>query len=337
MANKRRRQIPSVEESLYSKPYEYEFHQAVKLLELINTNATPLGEDVSPGKEPVSIKSRISLSVPASDIYSLDAQDTATPPVMSVNFWGIAGLQGPLPTSYTEQIIDRIYKKDKSLRDFLDIFNHRLISILHRIRKKYWVGLSITRPPATDIGQCLLSLIGLKDQQLAQSINIPTHSLLYYSGLFWQQPRSAAGLQAILSHYFNVSVKVAVLQGRWLYFEESQTTHIGLTGQFQVLGQGAVIGTKVWDNKTLCTLRIGPLGEDMFRQFLKTGSAYPTLLKLAQFYLPQEQKFNTNLIIKAKDVQSTHLDSKSQLGWTSWLKVKEFKDDDAQVRIFPSV
>jgi len=49
-----------------------------------------------------------------------------------VNFMGIAGIQGPLPLPYTEILMSRMRQKDMAFRDFLDIFNHRLVSVFTR-------------------------------------------------------------------------------------------------------------------------------------------------------------------------------------------------------------
>lgn len=334
MATKQRQEIPSVADELWQEAFDFEFHQVIKLLEQLTPEAAKLGEGVTPNNEIANIKSRISLSSPSSDVYSLEQIEASLPPTLNVNFWGIAGLQGPLPTPYTELILERLRHKDHTLKDFLDIFNHRLISVLHRIRKKYLPALNILKPHQTLLGQCVRSFTGTSLGAREEAIGMHPHSLLFYSGLLWQQPRSAAGLKQILSHYFAVPVSIEGFKGQWIELEPSQLTHIGRHGQFNKLGQGAMLGTKVWDSITRSTIRIGPLDEVMFRRFLKTGDAYSSLLKVIQFYLPPHHKTDINLIIRAKDVCTTQLDGQTQLGWTSWLKCEEAEKDDDQVHLF---
>ena len=336
MATKPRRQVPTLAESLYAEPYDYEFHQAVRVLEHLRPKALPLGEGLAPGEEAVQIKSRITLSTPSSDIFALEPGTKDAPPIMHVNFWGIAGLQGPLPIPYTELILERIRKKDTALKEFLDLFNHRLVSLLHRVRRKYWPALNTIAPHKTAIGEGLIALLGANEQDDLPGVPLNPQSLLFYSGLLWQQPRSAPGLIVMLSHYFDAPVSILENKGRWLPIAPDQVTRIGENGQFNVLGQGAMMGTKAWSTQTGLTIRIGPLDNSHFREFLKNGSAYPTLVTLARFYLPKEFKFNINLIMKADDVCATKLNGKSELGWTSWLKEKPTPKDDSQVRLYPS-
>ena len=42
-----------------------------------------------------------------------------------------------LPYCYTELILERLREKDTSFASFLDIFNHRMISLFYRAWEKY--------------------------------------------------------------------------------------------------------------------------------------------------------------------------------------------------------
>ena len=55
---------------------------------------------------------------------------------------GLAGTGGILPSHYTQLLIDRVREKDFGLRDFLDLFNHRLIAQFYRAWEKchFYVG-----------------------------------------------------------------------------------------------------------------------------------------------------------------------------------------------------
>jgi len=122
-----------LEQLLFAEGFRFDFYQAVKLLEMLAPDATPVAEGSEPDAEPVRFRSRVGLDFPASEIDLLARAVTADlPPEMRVNFLGLAGVLGPLPLPITELVVERVWHKDTALRDFLDLFNHRLVSILAR-------------------------------------------------------------------------------------------------------------------------------------------------------------------------------------------------------------
>lgn len=338
MATNLRKQGPSVVEDLFENCYYYEFHQAVKLLELATPSASPLGCLSIPSGEVISIRSRVEYSYPSSDLYSLEKHSShhnhSLPATLRVNFMGIAGPNGPLPMPFSERLMERARAGDTAFRDFLDIFNHRIISIFHRIRKKYWVGLDTHSPEETEFAKILFCILGLGTPHLKNRLAVPDRGLLYYAGLLWKMPRSAVGLEVFLSHYFDIKVKVEQFCGRWLPIDTSQQTMIGQQGRFQSLGRDASIGGRFWDTKSLINIHIGPINDNQFRHFLPDGGApFKALCELVRFYLGKEHSFEITLIMKASDVEASILANKTTLGWTSWLKTHPFTRDDDQVML----
>lgn len=330
MARTYRKSVPTVKDILFTEPYRFEFHQAIKLLEYLNSKAAPFGESIEPLDEVVTVKSRVYLESLSSDIYSLKYKGlTSDPPILNVNFMGLAGIQGPLPFPYTEMIIQRIRGGDTSLRDFLDIFNHRLISILHRIRKQYMISLNSVSPEKTEIAVGLRSFLGLGQRALQNRLHVPDRSLLDYAGLFWINPRSAEGLESVLKSYFNIPLSVSKCVGGWRPLSKDQMTRIGTNGQWQKLGGGAVLGTRVWNQESFMTLHLGPLSPEQLDIFLPNGPAYQRLKDLIKLYVGPS--LTCNIVINAKTPPSTHLGRKSWLGWRSWLGTHMKSGDDVRL------
>jgi type VI secretion system protein ImpH len=324
MARTNRKSAPAIKDILFSEPYRFEFHQAIKLLEYLDPQAVPFGETINPFDEVVTVKSRIYMESMASDIYSLEAG-----PILNINFMGIAGIQGPLPFPYTEMLIQRIRNGDTSLKDFLDIFNHRLASILHRIRKQYMISLNSHVPEKTEIAVGLKAFIGIGQPALENRLHVPDRSLLDYAGLYWSHPRSARGLEAILKSYFNIPVSVERCVGKWRGLEKDQQTHIGQNGSWQRLGQGAVLGTRVWDQMGHFRLHLGPLDVEKLDIFLPFGKGYARLKDLAQLYVGPSMDFSVHYTVKAPP--STIFKDKAYLGWRSWLGDSLLSGDDVEV------
>ena len=337
-----------LEDWLYEEPYRFDFFQAVRLLELADAaradaadeeGCTPVGEGADPSSEPVRFKSSVALSFPASDLDALAGPPAGSPrpAQMTVNFMGLAGLAGPLHTPSTELIIERAWHKDTALRDFLDIFNHRLVSLLYRIRKLHRVGLDTRHPGKDRVSDYLYAVVGLGTPGLRRRMQVKDRSLLFYSGLLGQQPHSMAGLERILSDYFGVPVEGRPLAGRWRPLEEEQWTRIGARlGQNQTLGSEAVVGTRVWDQDGAFELVFGPLTREQFEDFLPTGWAFGPACDLVRLYAGDELDFSFRLTLKAEEVRGARLGpAGARLGWSSWLNDEGREDDDSQVSVSP--
>ncbi len=335
MARPHRQSTPTVKDILLKEPYRFEFHQAVKLLEYLYPKAAPFGETVNPFEEVVAVKSRVYLESMASDIYSLENSElekkssSGSPPILNVNFMGIAGIQGPLPFPYTEMIIQRLRNEDASLKDFLDIFNHRLISLLHRIRKQYLISLNSHSPEKTEIAIGLKAFLGIGQQALQNRLHVPDRSLLDYAGLYWSHPRSAGGLEAILNSYFHIPVRVQKCTGRWRSLEKTQQTRLGRKGQWQKLGQGAALGTRVWDQQGHFRLHLGPLTVEQLDSLLPIGRGFQRLQDLTRLYIGPLMDFD--IVYSVQKPPSTTLMDKSYLGWRSWLGSSLLSGDPVSV------
>jgi type VI secretion system protein ImpH len=327
-----------VDEWLYAEAYRFDFFQAVRLLEMADSNAAPIGEGAEPAREAVRFKSAVELAFPASDVAEVKpASDEGSAAEMTVNFMGLAGALGPLHTPSTELIIERAWRKDTALRDFLDIFNHRLVSLLYRTRKLHRVGLDNAPPGEDRAAVYLYSVAGLGTPNLRGRMQIKDRALLFYSGLLGQQPRSMAGLERFLSDYFDTHARGLPFSGRWRALEEDQWTRVGARGSNNALGAAAVVGTRFWDQQGAFEIILGPLTLEEFSDFLPTGWAFRPLCDLVRFYVGDELDFSFRLALKAREVQSTRLgeDNGARLGWTSWLKTEDWTEDDSQVTVSP--
>jgi type VI secretion system protein ImpH len=327
-----------VVQDLVEEPYRFDFYQAVRLLEALSPGRVLVGEDVEPDKETVNFKSTVAMNFPPSDLANVSIDESGRPASMTVNFMGLAGAHGPLPAPYTELILERVWHKDTTFRDFLDIFNHRLVSLMYRARRKHRVTLGWVSPDETPIARYLYALVGLGTPGLHKRMQVRDRALIAFAGLLAQQPRSMIGLERVLANYFGVPVRGEQLVGRWFTLEEDQRTRIGAPGQNHVLGESAILGAQVWEQQGTFRLRVGPLYLHEFLDLLPIGRGFRPFCELTRFYVGRELDFDFTLTLRAPDVPPTRLSSQPtgpRLGWTSWLKTRDFTRDDSQVRLSP--
>jgi type VI secretion system protein ImpH len=176
----------TLEARLFEEGYVFDFYQAVRVLQRLRPASKPVGHSGPLSEEPVRFRALVSLSFPPSSIYELQRVSTTSIPLLTQAVIGLTGPSGVLPRHYTELLIrveaDAKGPEKNALRDWLDIFNHRLVSFFYRAWEKYRFYLPFERGefkeveagPATPSGRdefkksdvdpftrCLTSLVGL--------------------------------------------------------------------------------------------------------------------------------------------------------------------------------
>jgi type VI secretion system protein ImpH len=185
-----------MEAKLRATPCEFEFFQAVRLIERLLPDRAPVGRFVSPDKEVMRFNAHNAFPFPASQIQRIIWDGDR--PVMVVNFMGLTGPMGVLPLYYTEMMLERIRSKDYGIIQFFDIFNHRMISLFYQAWEKYRFTIAYERGERDNFSHHLMDLIGIGSADLQDRLRVRDDSLLFYGGLLALRPRSAVALQRII-------------------------------------------------------------------------------------------------------------------------------------------
>ena len=323
-------------QELFDEPFRFEFFQAVRLLEKVFPERRAVGREASVMSEVVRFRSRLGLDFPASQIHELRETDDENLDgqrlEMFVNFMGMVGASGALPTHYTELAMERSRYRDTAMWAFLDIFTHRAVSMFFRAWEKYRFPVGYERGQ-DDFTEFLFDFVGLGTAGLRGRMALPDESLLPYGGLIAQKPHSAVALSGILSDYFRIQAKIEQFFGQWLELDNESITTLGQANSS--LGTSAIIGTRIWEQQSKFRVRLGAMSFKEFQDFLPNGAAHKSLKSIIRFMVGLEFDFDVQLVLAAKQVPSTILTTRAKrrpmLGWTSFLKTKPFKADDEQV------
>ncbi len=345
MAATGRRTVPSLKEALFAKGYEFEFFQAVRLLARIFAQRKQVGSTGRPKDEFVRFaqlgscpdvnQSFLSMAFPASSVHSVDQSVVpGFPTSMTVTFFGLTGTQGVLPLWYTEWMIARRVAKDDTYAAFLDLFNHRLISLFYRAWEKHKPAvlyeLAAVRQQGPDpFTQSLFDFIGMGTDGLRGRMGIQDEGLLLYAGLIAQRPVAATSLRGILRDYFSVPVEIRQCIGTWYELEDADRCYLSPESERNQLGEAAFLGDEVWNQQSLFQITVGPLPLDRFLTFLPSGPAMAKLVELTTFLVGQSMAFDVQVVLKAEEVPYARLADEGEdaprLGWIGWLKTAEFE------------
>lgn len=304
--------------ALEEKPYQYDFFQALRRIECLFPKMPRIGQALRPADEPVRLGQEPALSFAPSTITSFKLADGAALPRMEVRFFGMLGPNGPLPLHLTEFARGRsIHAGDQTLVRFLDLFHHRFMALFYRAWAQAQPTVSLDRPHEDRFSYYAGSLFGLGEKSLRERDAVNDFAKLYFSGLLARQVRNRDGLVALLTGYFRLPVKVEEFTGHWMQLQESERTRLGRDGA--LLGNGAVLGRRVWDCQHKIRLCLGPLDLSQYESFLPGGAALVKLVAWVRQYLCFELEWDVRLVLKHDQVPKTRLGKFGRLGWTTWL------------------
>ena len=313
-----------VRAQIEAQPRAFSFFQAVRLLEALSPEGAPVGGMEGPEREVVRFAAHPSIAFPPAEIQELESGDE-TPPRMTVNFMGLIGPQGVLPLDYTSLVARRAQERDEGLRDFLDIFHHRMISLFYRAWLKYRFLVQRERGEEDAVTTHLLDVAGLGLSSQRDLPGLATGALAGYAGLLAAQPRSAQALEQILEDYFEVPATVEQFVGDWYPLRRQDQCEVGDENRMSSqLGMGALAGDEVWDPQARVRVSLGPLTRQRYASLLPGAEAHQALRTLLRFFSHGEHEFEVRLVLDADEVPGLHLggDDTEQLGWTTWLRTK---------------
>lgn len=247
----------------------------------------------------VRVRSWLSLAFPATelaDIRRTDEGDTPDQPsvLLTGTGFGLYGTMGPLPTFYTEELLEEARHDESVSRDFLDILNIRLNHCLHLVtlwRKLYQRETELGDPRATHVLHCLMgqAYAGLRPE------GPPQVAVLR---LLLQHTRSAMGLEEYCTHALGVAgegvcVRVEQCVRRVAAIPQRQRCRLGEANA--TLGQDAVLGEQIEDHAGKFRLHLEGLSREGMARFLPFASGYAELQGHVRRFLDVPLEFDVVL------------------------------------------
>lgn len=307
-------------QALLDRAGGFTFFQAIRLLRHL-TGGGPSGSRKDTGAM-IRIRPHLSLAFPAADIEAIEPLADEAGYRITANFLGLYGTSSPLPTFYTEDLLEEAAQDESVSRDFLDIFNQSLYDMLYSGWLKYRQFFNVAEVKDESYLERLFCLVGLGGEALRRSGGIPggDDKLLRYIGLFTQQPRSAAGLSAMLRDALgDIPLEIVPCIPRKAHIPSAQRMQMGSSGS--TLGIDSYLGEEIADRMGKFRIQIGPLDQEGFLQFTPGNHSYEMLVALTECYVTDPLAYEVELILGARQAQTVSLGDpiRSVLGVTTWV------------------
>jgi len=322
MAAEDRTATPAVElfEQLVRAPHEFDFFQLLRRLECVYRDHPRLACSPRPADDPVRLGQQPSLAFAPRTVAAFEPGGPNSPPRVEVLFFGLFGPNGPLPLHLTEYVYDRLHNAgDATLARFADVFHHRLVSLFYRAWADAQPTVQYDRPEDDRFWKYVGALFGMGLPSFRDRDAVPDDAKRYYAGWLACQTRSADGLEAMLSDFFQLPVRIDEFIGEWIDIPEDCRFALESAPETGSLGASAPIGSQVWTCQQKFRIVLGPLTYEQYLRFLPGGASLPCLAALVRNDVGDELEWDVQLILKKEDVPPLLVGGLGTLGWTSWL------------------
>ena len=312
------------------------FFHVVSMLERMMPDRARVGGDGPPSDEGLRIRHDPSLGFSAGDISSVVPIQIAADPTrplspqheafqLTSTFLGLTGSVSPLPLYIPEEVA--LEDSDKSVRrDFLDLFHHRILSLLYRSVTRYSPAREHVSEGPDPWLQRSLALAGMDSYHGPVSQDLPNTFFLRLLPMLLQRSRTGHGLSIALRRALagsigpEVNLDIRQFVGRRVAVDDGQKTALGKRNH--VLGKTSLLGGRSFDRASRFSIRIGPLGADNFAGFMEGGESLRTIQRVVEVFCRRPLDFDVELDLASDAVPRFQLSAKDpqKLGRGTWLR-----------------
>ena len=306
-----RQQKTDINSKLFEESSKFSFIQAIRLLEQNFKDKEGVLENN------IRVRPRLSLDFPNSDI--VDIQKDGDFVRLTVTFMGLYGESSPLPTFYTEMLLQE-EKDDKSvMRDFIDIFNAPVYQAYFKVWLKSQLGIRLDEFNDTKVLDLLHVFSGMPKEELRQK-HEDSYSLLKYAGLNMHYPRSAEALRTLISDIIN-NGRVEIIQciKQMAPIPEHQYCSLGESNT--TLDENLHLGDRIKDRMGKFRIFIDDLDMESFNGLLPHTQRFRSLSEAVRLYIGESLDWDLQLTLKEGVCADVSLgeEGNSRLGLNTWL------------------
>ena len=329
--------IDSAVDVLRHAPEAIDLFALLRYIDAISAPKARLGYSQTPREDVVRLGQHPSTAFAPTTIYSIDPRGSRrNAPLVRILSIGLFGPNGPLPLHITEYVRDQIYNQnDPTLAAFADIFHHRLISLFYRAWADAQPAVQMDRPDLNRFEIYVGSLSGQGFASTRRRDTVEDQARLFATGQFVRLTRNPEGLCRVLSHYFQVPVRLNEYIRSWIDIPSGEQTKLLGKSVNNQLGMGAIAGMRIPDVQSRFRLELGPMTLPEYERFLPGARSNIRLRDWVRQYVSVEFGWDADLLLDAQEVPSSQLGGQQRLGWTAWLGQRTSDEPARDLRLNP--
>lgn len=307
-----------------------------ELLRRLEKKSGTFGHSGRPDREPARLGQHVRLGFAVQDVAEFHDATEHGPARVTVSNFGLLGPEGPMPLHLTRWVLDRLSQRwfagadarqtsDTTFIDFVNILQHRMIALFYRAWADANPAVQIERTEGGRVRAMLQAMGGIGLPGTRNTGN-PVLDLvkLGQAGALANQVDGPERLTQFLAQAFRVPVQLKEFIGAWMPIPAALQSRLGHV--HAALGKGATIGPRSFSRQHRIELRIGPLGFDDYKAFLKGGQRLEIFKRAVRDLLGEQFDVDLRVVLAANEMPPARIGD-SQLARTGWLAPPEDRGD----------
>ncbi len=246
---------------------------------------------------------------------------------IKLNFLGIFGSSSPMPSHFTEMVLDSV-DSDMILHDFLNLFNHHLQKFVYPIWKKHRYYVQYRHDLKDRFSKYILSFLGLYSNIDLKNSSLNLQKLIPYIGILSMKHKSAGTLKAVIRHYLSHD-NIEIIQCITSKYNIPSWQYSSLGNKNISLGSDFLIGESIVSKNAKFRILLKDAKDDDLIKYSVLGKKMEELNNLISFSLNEPLEHDVCFEIKKENKKKLILDEhgKTYLGINSWIGNSNFDEN----------
>lgn len=336
---------PTAEERLLAHGGSFNFFVSVSMLERLTPNAVRVGGEGPYSGEVIRFRHSHDLTFSSGELGGIarvkvpqSVEHALEEPryryEITTAFMGVSGAMTPMPLYIAEEVCQDD-EGARIKRDFLDLFHHRLISLVYRIGLKFDFAREYTQEANDSWSNRMLAMAGIDAYERWRVRHLTRRQMLRLAPLLASKVRSAHTLglavQDVTAEALeDASVHVVQFTGDWTMLDPEQRISLGLANS--EVGINTVLGVECFHRAGKATIVIGPL-RDNFRRFLSDGDMFPVICELVGMLSPEPIEYELDLVLVDRPPFVLGKKEGGRMGFDSWLSSRQAQRGQTHLKV----
>jgi type VI secretion system protein ImpH len=263
----------------------FEFFRAVDLIERMSPEAVPVGHAGPAEREALRFEHDPELTFHTSDVRFVRPADPASGERYTrirTTFLGLFGVVSPLPVSMSEDVLAADANESPGLREFYDIFHHRVLGLFFRAWQRSRLHASHRSDARDPFTARALAFVGVDVRGASPARGLPPLVQLGLAPLLARRARTAAALEVVAARVLpDIPLKVECFVLRYTEMRPEQRVTLGVRNS--TVGIDMAIGKRVADRSGRFRVKLGPLTQEQADAVAPGGALHDTLLAVLDY------------------------------------------------------